>query len=141
MITNKSFLPALAAQNSSTSSLNDSNSSFTLSNIIDTFSLALHSQSSTTFSIQQFFSSLFLSDHELSSTSSVLILTQALNKDSTQIQKFLSRSELEAIENELERIVENSRVVDLQLDESRSTSKTRFQKSLSQRFLADEYIQ
>ncbi len=141
MITNKSSLPALAAQSSSTSSLNGSNSFFTLSNIIDTFSLALHSQSSTTFSIQQFFSSLFLSDHELSSTSSVLILTQALNKDSTQIQKFLSRSELEAIENELEWIVENSHVVDLQLDESWSTSKIRFQKSLSQRFLAIEFIQ
>ncbi len=134
MIMNKLFLSAFAAQNSLTSSLNDSNSFFTLSNIINTFSLALHSQSSTTFSIQQFFSSFFLSDHELSSTSSMLILTQALNKDSTQIQKFLSRSELEAIENELEWIVENSRVVDLQLDESWSTSKIRFQKNLSQRF-------
>jgi len=141
MITNKSFLPALAAQSSSTSSLNGSNSFFTLSNIIDTFSLALHSQSSTTFSIQQFFSSPSLSDHELSPTPSVLTLTQALNKDSTQIQEFLSRPELEAIEDELERIVEDSRVVDLQLDESQSTPKARFRKSLSQRFLADEYIQ
>lgn len=132
IIMNKSFLSALAAQNSSTSSLNDSNSFFILSNIINTFSLALHSQSSTTFSIQQFFSLLSLSNHKLFSTSSVLILTQALNKDSTQIQKFLSRSELKAIENELEWIVKNSRVVDLQLDESWSTSKIRFQKSLSQ---------
>lgn len=140
MIMNKSFLPAFAFQSSSTSSLNDSNSFFTLSNIINTFSLTLHSQSSTTFFIQQFFSSLSLSDHKLFSlTSQVLILTQALNKDSTEIQKFLSRSEFEAIENELEWIVENSCVVDLQLDESQSTSKIRFQKSLSQQFLTIEY--
>lgn len=140
MIMNKSFLSAFAVQSSSTSSLNDSNSFFILSNIINTFSLTLHSQSSTTFFIQQFFSSLSLSDHKLSSlTSQVLILIQALNKDSTQIQKFLSRSEFEAIKNELERIVENSHVVDLQLDESQSTSKIRFQKSLSQQFLTIEY--
>lgn len=119
MIMNKLFLPAFAVQNSLTSSLNDSNSFFILLNIINTFSLTLHSQSLTTFFIQQFFSSLSLSDHKLSSlTSQVLILTQALNKDSTQIQKFLSRSEFKAIENELKWIVENSRVVDLQLDES-----------------------
>ena len=140
MIMNKSFLSAFAVQSSSTSSLNDSNSFFILSNIINTFSLTLHSQSSTTFFIQQFFSSLSLSNHKLFSlTSQVLILIQALNKDSTQIQKFLSRSEFEAIKNELERIVENSRVVDLQLDESQSTSKIRFQKSLSQQFLTIEY--
>jgi len=119
---NKSFLSAFTAQSSLTSSLNDQNFFFTLLIIIDTFSLAFYSQSSTTFSIQQFFpsfsSSFFLNDHELFSTSSksILNLIETLNKDSTQIQKFLLSSEIEATENELERIVENSRVIDLQLD-------------------------
>jgi len=141
MVTNKSFLPALAAQGSSTPSLNGPNSSSTLPNTTDTSSLALHSQGSTTFSIQQSSSSPSLSGHELSPTPPVLTLTQALDKDSAQIQEFLSRPELEAIEDELERIVEDPRVVDLQLDGSRSTPKARFRKGLSQRSLADEYIQ
>ncbi|KAL9099828.1 MAG: hypothetical protein Q9163_004722 [Psora crenata] len=139
MVTNKSFVPAL--QPSLTSSLNGPNSSSTLPNTTDTSSLALHSLSSTTPSIRQPSSSPSLSGHELSPTPSVLTLTQALDRDSAQIQKFLSRPESEAIEDELERIVEDPRVVDLQLDGSRSTPKARFRKGLSQRSLAIEYTQ
>lgn len=142
LVTNKSFLPALDAQGSLAPSLDGQNSSFTLPHTADTSSPALIAQDSTTPSIQQSPSPPSLSGHELSPTPpiSTLTLTQKLHKDSTQIKEYLSKSEIEATKDDLERITEDPRVVDLQLDRGQSSPKAKFRKALSQRSLAIEYI-
>ena len=76
--------------------------------------------------------------HELPLTppKSALDLTQALEKGSAQITTYLSRPETKATVDEPEWRIEDPRVVDLQIDGSRSSSKTKFRKGLSRRSLA-----
>ena len=77
----------------------------------------------------------------LSLPKSISSLIEALNRDSVQIEDFLSRSEFEDIRDELKRMIEDPRVVDLQLDKRQLSDKVRFRKCLSQRSLAIEYSQ
>ena len=72
---------------------------------------------------------------------SISNLMKALNKDSVQIKKFLSASGLEHTRDELERLIEDPRVVDLQLDKHLQSDSLKFRKGLSQRSLATEYVQ
>ena len=75
------------------------------------------------------------------SPSSTVCLIQALDKDAPVIEEYLSRTEITATEDSLNRTTEDPRVVDLQLAGCRSSLTAKFRKCLSERSLATEYIQ
>lgn len=64
-----------------------------------------------------------------------------MDSDSSHIKDFLSRSKFQATADNLKRMVEDSRVVDLQLDKVRLSPEAKFRKGLSQRSLAIKYSQ
>lgn len=70
---------------------------------------------------------------------SVRDLMERLNKKSTQIKKYLSRSEEEATGSEPIWKNEDPRVVDLQIGEKTANLAIKFRKGLSQRSLATEF--
>ena len=129
------FLPSAEIQGSSTSFSHSPSYSSAVSNINDTSSAPQGSTSSIHLSS----SPPSADSHSLPESISSLIA--ALNKDSAQIKDFLSRSELEDTRDELERMTEDPRVVDLQLDKHRQSDIIKFRKCLGQRSLAKEYIQ
>ncbi len=132
------FSPSVEAQGSSTSFSHPQSPSSAVSNITDTSSSALNTQASTS-STDLSSSPPSADGHSLPKSISRLI--EVLNKSSVQIKEFLSRSEFEDTSDELQRMIEDPRVVDLQLDKRRLSDKVRFRKGLSQRSLAIEYSQ
>lgn len=78
------------------------------------------------------------SGHDEAAQSSTKLLVKALNKNETLIDEYLSKSETEAIRDELQREVEDPRVIDLKLGK-KPTQEARFRKGLSERSLALEY--
>ena len=66
-------------------------------------------------------------------------LIRALNEDENLIKQHLSKPEFEATKDKLQRITEDPRVVDLQLDKGTVSPTAKFRKGLSQRSLAIEY--
>ena len=87
-----------------------------VSNITDTSSATLGTQDSIS-SIHLSSSPSSANGHSLPNSISSLI--EALNKISVQIKDFLSRSEFEDTRNKLERMIEDPRVVNLQLNKRR----------------------
>ena len=71
------------------------------------------------------------------------LVIESLDRQSVEIKKFLSKSELEAVTEVPEWLNEDPRIVDLQLDGGRSSVNlsARFRKGLSQRSLTIEYNQ
>lgn len=139
-VTNGSSL-SVEAQGSSTPPSDFHNPYPTAPNIIDTSLFPVNAQASTTSSIHQSSSPPSADGDEASPPKSISSLSQALNNDLSQIKDFLSKSEFEATRDGLKRMVEDPRVVDLQLDKGRLSPKARFRKGLSQRSLAIEYSQ
>jgi len=123
------FSPSVEAQGSSTSFSNPQSPSSAVSNITDTSSSALNTQASTS-STDISSSSPSADGHSLPKSISSLI--EVLNKSSVQIKDFLSRSEFEDTSDELQRMIEDPRVVDLQLDKRRLSDKVRFRKAARQ---------
>jgi hypothetical protein len=66
-------------------------------------------------------------------------LIEALDRDAIAIKEFLSKSKIIAIDDELNRANENSRVVDLRLAVESPSQKAKFRKILSERSLASEF--
>jgi len=121
-----SLAPSLVSQNS------------LVRNTIDTSSLAVNSQISIPSSKLQGTTPKSQSGHDKSAQSSTKLLVKALNKNETLIEEYLSKSETEAIRDELQREVEDPRVIDLKLGK-KPTQEARFRKGLSERSLALEY--
>ena len=132
------FSPSLETQSLPIPCSHSQTSTSDVSNITDTSSATLGTQDSIS-SIHLSSSPSSADGHSLPNSISSLI--EALNKSSVQIKDFLSRSEFEDTRDELERMIEDPRVVDLQLDKRRQSDKVRFRKGLSQRSLAIEYSQ
>ena len=132
------FSPSLETQSLPIPCSRSQTSTSDVSNITDIFSATLGAQDSIS-SIHLSSSPSSADGHPLPNSISTLI--EALNKSSVQIKDFLSRSEFEDTRDELERMIEDPRVVDLQLDKRRQSDKVRFRKGLSQRSLAIEYSQ
>ncbi len=80
-------------------------------------------------------------EHQLNPvlSKSIKDLIQALNKGSKQIKEYLSKSEQEATGKEPAWMIEDPRVVDLQMDGSHLSPEIKFRKGLSQRSLAIEF--
>lgn len=110
-------------------------------NIIDTSISPVNAQPSTTSSIHQSSSPSSADGDGAFPPKSILSLSQALDSDSSQIKDFLSISKFQATADNLKRMVEDPRVVDLQLDKVRLSPEAKFRKGLSQRSLAIEYSQ
>lgn len=109
--------------------------------IIDTSISPVNAPASTTSSIHQSSSPSSADGDGAFPPNPILSLSQALDSDSSQIKDFLSRSKFQATADNQKRMVENPRVVDLQLDKVRLSPEAKFRKGLSQRSLAIEYSQ
>ena len=75
------------------------------------------------------------------STRTITTQIQALDADSSQIKDFLLRLQFEPPGDKLEPIIEDPRIVDLQVENCRPSLKVRFRKGLSQRSLAIEFTE
>ena len=117
------FSPSLETQSLPIPCSYSQTSTFDVSNITDTSSATLGTQDSIS-SIHLNSSPSSADGHSLPNSISSLI--EALNKTSVQIKDFLSRLEFEDTRDELKRMIEDPRVVDLQLDKHCQSDKVRF---------------
>lgn len=74
--------------------------------------------------------------YEVSPSPAISKLIHALNDKSADIKQYLSISEREATGDKSEWMIEDPRVVDLRIDETSPSPKTKFRRGLSQRSLA-----
>jgi len=139
-VTKKSSLPPLDDQGSSALSSDRQSSSSPFPNTVDSFSPTGIPQASTPPSSHQTPTPSSPDDHQSSlDPPSTVLLVKALDKDEELINAYLSRSENDATKDNLQRMIEDPRVVDLRLDKSKSTPESKLRKGLSQRSLAIEY--
>ncbi len=139
-VTKKSSLPPLDDRGSSALSSNRQSSSSPFPNTVDSSSPAGIAQASTPPSSHQTPTPSSPDDHQSSlDPLSTVLLVKALDEDEKLINAYLSRSETDATKDNLQRMIEDPRVVDLRLDKSKSTPEAKLRKGLSQRSLAIEY--
>ena len=72
-------------------------------------------------------------------STSTVDLVEALDRDETAIKEFLSKSVTIATKDELNRAIEDPRVVDLQFAEGPRSQTAKFRRILSERSLASEF--